>query len=168
MEETTDRDSDAAAVLVRDTLYCRRMGGGGCFIHNAAAEELDAWGPAILPIIETVVLADVDGNCPMFEDKRHDAFPGLRDLMWSYFGISDRFNLHANASSFLRRISFGARLDALDAIHRGAYWEKPLPAEFRATLADIRQHVTGDEREVIDAILQRHPPRKWWPWGAAS
>lgn len=148
--------------LVRDALYCRRMGDCGCFVQNLGVEALDGMGPRILPVIESVILADVEGNCTVFERTRFEDFPGLLDVMHSYFDSSDRFSLHSVAVNFLRRISFGARLDALDAIHRLVYWDKPLPREFRVALADIMSVASAPERVAIEEILERQSTAREW------
>lgn len=148
--------------LVRDTLYCRRRDNVGCIMHNLASDDLDAAGPTVLPVIEHVVVTDVEGRCTVFEDKRYEDFPGLLSVMRSYFNISDRFSLHANAVRFLCRISFGTRLDALDALHRLIYWDQPMPNEIQRALDDILPRITAPERVIINGILERHRKRRWW------
>ena len=152
------------AELVRDTLYQRRVDHSCCIVCDPASEELEARGPSALPVIESVVLAEAEGNCPAYDRVRFREFPGLLSVMGVYFQISDRFSLHENAVIFLQRISFGVRLDALDAINRLVYWDKAIPKVLMDALKDLATNVTSEENAIIERIIERHPPRRWWKW----
>ena len=149
------------ATLVRDALYERRVEHDRSFVHDPAAAELEECGASAIPIIESVILSDAEGNCPVLERTRYNDFPGLLSVMRAYFVISDRCDLHHNAATFLESISFGVRLDALDAIHRLIYWDKALPNVIRGALTKIMEQVTPTERAIIEKILSRHK-RRWW------
>ena len=156
----TREENDVAAV-VRDALYERRVEHDGCCIHDPAGAELESGGPSVLPIIESVIKTDAEGKCPVLGHLRHDEFPGLLSVMRAYFVVSDRSTLHQNAATFLESITFGVRLDALDAIDRLVYWDKPLPNLLRGALTKLQNQVTPTEKIIVDKILDRHR-RRWW------
>ena len=156
------QSAEHIAKLVRDSLFEHRMEHHGCFVHDPAAQDLEECGASALPIIEAIILSDVEGNCHVFDHVRNNGFPGLLSVMRCYFMISDRFSLHANGVALLRAITMGTRLAALDALDRLVYWDKPLPKLYYTTLIELIPSVTPPETAKMNCILERHRKKHWW------
>ena len=148
--------AEQIATLIRDSLFEHRVELHGCFVHDPASKDLEECGASALPMIEAMILSDVEGNCHVFDDVRNDGFPGLLSVMRCYFMISDRFSLHANGAAFLRKITRGTRLAALDALHRLVYWDKLLPKPYESTLTELLPSVTPPEAALMNRILESH------------
>ena len=144
----------------RDVLHARRMVAEGCFATDAAATELEGYGPAALPIVEELIRSEV---IPALSRglSRHDLeaeFVGLVSLWTTYLRIAGR--QHGTcATAFLRKVEIPIALTAAVAaqpVFRAVpkQWsDMEIPRELWEFFNELRTRVRGDDRALLDRIV---------------
>jgi hypothetical protein len=139
--------------LVRDALYARDMKYVGCFAFNKSSERVQEVGLPILPALEHVIRDEAMPSCPLDPTAQHEAFPGLSNLMVTYFQIAKDGQMD-RAARFLSSIRGAVLIDAMRAI--GIVWDNTIPDLFMPTIETLARTGSPEEREVALWSLDWH------------
>ncbi len=85
-------EADQLTRLAEGTLGGQRVIRHECFVGNEVAEQLELFGPVVLPIIQGVVRRRVVPTSQEVTDHHEliRCFPGLLSLWLTYFRVAQR------------------------------------------------------------------------------
>lgn len=162
-------------LLVIDTLYQRRISGGGCFITNQAGMQLLDSGSEAIPVIENVVRNIVT---PLLEQhvKEHgivdpistfqegSPFAGLDWLLGAYWTLNAVADPQ-RAAEFMRAmppsVVAEAVLSLVPFFRRDSLLPKvPLPGEYASFLKALTHSDVPALKRIADYVLKKLAPAK--------
>ena len=161
------------AALIDEALRYGRVSRIGCFVSNAAAEELRAWDDSALPEIENAIRRRVVPDSGTVTDhhqllRKH---PGLLRLWITYFKVAGGGNVE-RVAAFLRSLD-GPTLATAFLGFRAVWHNKGagvvLPVPLLNLLREMATGGTGVAAEVARHQLQHvwagdlenSPPESW-------
>jgi hypothetical protein len=139
--------------LVQVALYARNMKYEGCFGFNKSSEQIQEVGSSILPALEYVLREEVMPTCPLDPKAQREAFPGLSNLMVTYFQVAKSGPMD-RAARFLSSIRGSVLIEAMRAV--GIVWNDTIPEPLLAAIEAVAQNGSPEEREVALWSLDWH------------
>lgn len=140
--------------LVADALYGRNIQRQGCFVTNQASTEAKRIGAAILPNIELAIFNDVIKRGPISDEEQFTLFPGLSDLLVTYFQIVKEFGETMRAADFFASTHGAVFVDSVRAIIQ--IWHQDVPVPFLKKIVQTAKIGSPDEQRIARWALEWH------------
>ncbi|HTU24232.1 MAG TPA: hypothetical protein VMF30_02470 [Pirellulales bacterium] len=156
---------DALKHLAEETLYGSRMHhDGSCFTWNLAGQELREAPPAVLPVIESLIIQQIVPALDLPQDADHadrqqrllqilgpkyaeslgdatnDRFPGLTEFFAAYWTVGSRAGAAERTIGFVRGLPPRLVRQAIAAVNvafGNPATRDQIPAELGAFLSDV-------------------------------
>lgn len=149
--------TSSTKTLIAETLHYRRLSGAGCFVTNAASEELCQHGEEVLPEIEEAIrdlkISD-SGTCGDHNDLI-GRYPGLLNLWMAYYHLGAARHV-PRIIHFLRSLDGPVLATAILAMN--PMWPDEegmttIPSPLLQLVRDVAEKSTGCVKEVAAYYL---------------